>query len=210
VDLGGLGGHPAGDLRGAGVSVDVVRRERRTPGEAGVWVFILGDMLAFAVIFAVLVWQQRQDPAGYAAGQEALQVGVGIANTIILLTSSLAVAAAVRVSRGADARRAVPLLAAAIASGVAFIALKAFEWTDLATNGHGMRSGTFETYYFAFTGLHLLHVVIGLAVLGGVLVIARRSRLTAHDHMMFESGTSYWHMVDLLWIVLFGLLYLLA
>jgi nitric oxide reductase NorE protein len=185
-------------------------RARHVPGEAGVWVFVLGDMLAFAVVFAVLVFQQRQDPAAYAAGQDALHVGLGIVNTVVLLTSSLAVAAGVRATRGAAPQRAVACFRAAIASGLLFIAVKAVEWTDLATSGHGLRAGTFETYFFAFTGLHLLHVLVGLAVLSGVTRIARRPVLGTHDRMLLESGTSYWHMVDLLWIVLFALLYLLG
>lgn len=187
-----------------------VTAERRMPGETGVWVFVLGDMLAFAVFFTVLVWQQRHDPAAYATGQDALHVGLGIVNTIVLLTSSLAVAAGVRLARSPRPAAAIPLFRAAIASGALFVAVKAVEWTDLASNGHGMRDGGFETYYFAFTGIHLLHVLIGMAALAGVLRIVRRDVPTAHDRALVESGATYWHMVDLLWIVLFALLYLLG
>ena len=181
---------------------------RRTPGEGGVWVFVLGDMCVFAAVFGVLLWQRGQDPAMYAAGQAELHVGLGALNTVVLLTSSLLVALGVRAARAGDHRTAPRLLAGAAGCAVAFAALKAVEYTDLATSGHGPGTTTFFASYFTFTGLHLLHVAFGLAVLLGVVRIARRPGLDDHDVTMLESGTSYWHMVDLLWLVLFALLYL--
>lgn len=187
-----------------------MRAERRMPGEAGIWLFILGDMVVFAVVFGVLVHSRGQDPAAYELGQGQLHIGLGIVNTVLLLTSSLLVAAGVRVSRGPDARRARPFLLGAIGCALAFAALKAVEYTDLASSGHGPATSEFSQLFFTFTGLHLLHVAIGLAVLGGVVRLVRRPALGEHDAMMLETGASYWHMVDLLWIVLFALLYLLG
>lgn len=188
----------------------VTPRERRMPGETGIWLFILGDMVVFAIVFGVLVHTRGEDPAAYELGQSQLHIGLGILNTVILLTSSLLVAMGVQVSRGADHARARGYFKGAIVCALAFAALKAVEYTDLATSGHGPGTGDFQQYFFSFTGLHLLHVAIGLAVLGGILRMLRRPALDDHDAMMLESGASYWHMVDLLWIVLFALLYLLG
>lgn len=183
---------------------------RRIPGEAGVWLFILGDMVAFALMFGVLVWTEADDPALYAAGQSELTIAIGVVNTLILLTSSLVVALAVRAARGPQAARAAPLLAGAMGCAVAFATLKAVEYIALASDDVTGRSGDFFTYYFTFTGIHLLHVTIGLVVLTAVRRMVRRSRgaLDGHEMSLVESGASYWHMVDLLWIVLFALLYL--
>ncbi len=181
---------------------------RRVPGEVGVWIFILGDMVAFAVMFGILVWVQGNDPALYEASQSELHVGLGVLNTILLLSSSLAVALGVRATRGPDPARAARFFAVAIGCAVAFAACKVFEYTDLGTSGVSARTSDFFLYYFTFTGIHLLHVAIGVVVLAGVMRIARRGVPTERDGTMVESGTSYWHMVDLLWIALFALLYL--
>lgn len=182
----------------------------RVPGEVGIWVFVLGDMVVFAVCFVVLATVYARDRAGYLDDQQALHLGLGIVNTVVLLTSSLTMALAVRAARLSHRRTAARLVVATMVGAVVFVALKAVEYTDLVAGGHTARSGDFFLYYFCFTGLHLLHVVIGLCVLGGVLRIVRRPVLGEHDRRLVETGASYWHMVDLLWLVLFGLLYTLG
>lgn len=182
----------------------------RVPGEAGIWIFVLGDMVVFAVCFVVLATVYARDHAAYAADQQALHLSLGIVNTVVLVTSSLTMALAVRAARLARPRAAARFVVATMAGAVLFIAVKAVEYTDLVTAGHTARSDDFFLYYFCFTGLHLLHVVIGLCVLAGVLRIVRRPVLGEHDRRLVETGASYWHMVDLLWLVLFGLLYTLG
>jgi nitric oxide reductase NorE protein len=189
---------------------DDVERASRVPGEAGIWVFVLGDMVVFAVCFVVLATVYAHDRAAYAADQAALHLGLGIVNTVVLVTSSLTMALAARAARSGRSRTAVRLVVATMAGAVVFVLVKVVEYTDLGLAGHTPRSDDFFLYYFCFTGLHLLHVVIGLGVLGGVLRIVRRPVLTEHDRRLVESGASYWHMVDLLWLVLFGLLYTLG
>jgi nitric oxide reductase NorE protein len=183
---------------------------RRTPGEAGVWIFILGDMLVFAVGFAVLATTYARDPAGYAAAQGALHLGVGAVNTVVLVTSSLTIALAVRAARAGEMRRSTRLVGATMAGGLVFVVLKAVEYADLLAAGHTARSAPFFTYFFCFTGLHLFHVLVGLAVLVGVRRIVRRPSPSGHELSLVESGAGYWHMVDLLWLVLFALLYALG
>ena len=192
------------------MSVESVGPERRVPGEPGIWLFVLGDMVAFAVMFGVLVATQTEDPALYESSQAQLHIGIGVLNTVVLITSSLLVALGVRAARGSVPERARPLFAGAIACALTFVALKAVEYGDLLAADSGPRANDFFLYFFAFTGLHLLHVLIGIAVLSGVVRIVARPRMTPRDRTMVESGASYWHMVDLLWLVLFALLYLLG
>ncbi|HYF26232.1 MAG TPA: cytochrome c oxidase subunit 3 [Baekduia sp.] len=192
------------------VRAPAAERGRRIPGEAGVWVFILGDMLVFAVLFGVLVATQADDPALYERSQNELHVGLGALNTAWLLTSSLAVALGVRAARAQDGGAAARLFLAAVGCAIAFIAFKAVEYADLLGAGHGARENDFFQYFYCATGLHLLHVAIGIGVLGAAIRLVRRPPLSSRDLGAVESCTSYWHMVDLLWIVLFALLYLLG
>lgn len=184
---------------------------RRIPGETGVWVFVLGDMAVFAVCFAILTVIRGRDPEAYVTSVSRLHLGIGVVNTLVLLTTSLTLALAVRAARDGHTGpgTAAPRLVAATVAGAAlFAALKITEYVLLVSAGDTPRTDDVLAAYFAFTGLHLLHVAIGLAVLGGVLRVVWRRALGVRDRMMVENGAAYWHMVDLLWLVLFALLYL--
>lgn len=183
---------------------------RGVPGEPGIWVFILGDMLMFGVFFGAFLVQRGQDPALFAQSREALTVGVGAANTLVLLTSSLFVATAVRAhrtGRRADARRLVALAGACAAI---FAAIKVSEWIVELDAGHDPGENLFFTYYFVLTGVHFLHLVIGSVVLACWWRLLRRPPGPAGERRLVECSASYWHMVDLLWVVLFPVLYLSA
>ncbi len=178
---------------------------RRLPGEAGVWVFIFGDLLMFGLFFLTYMAYRADDPALYRASQLQLNRGFGLFNTLLLLSSSLAVALAVQDARAAG-RRAPALILAAMACGAGFCAVKAVEYTEKIAAGITLNSNPFFMFYFAFTGIHLLHVLIGLGVLGFML-----SKLHARDAGTIgalEGGGAFWHLVDLLWVVLFALFYL--
>jgi nitric oxide reductase NorE protein len=185
-------------------------RARRVPGEAGIWVFILGDMLMFGVFFAAFLVQRGQDPEVFAHSRETLTVVYGAVNTLVLLTSSLFVATAVRAHRAGrrdDARRLVALagMCAAI-----FAAIKVAEWIIKLDAGHDPGENLFYTYYFLLTGVHFLHLTIGSVVLAYWWRLLRRPRQPEGERRVVECCASYWHMVDLLWVVLFPVLYLSA
>jgi nitric oxide reductase NorE protein len=183
------------------------KREGHIPGEPGLWIMLLGDMVVFAVFFGTIMVLRGRHPDEIAAAQPALHQGLGVTNTLVLLTSSLLVANGVRLARLRDAR-APRLFLGALACAVIFAGIKAIEYTDLGTNGHGPGTNDFLTYYFVFTGIHLGHVVLGSI---GLIVASRLSR-PAHAGRnrtaWLEGIACFWHLVDLLWIVLFALLYL--
>jgi nitric oxide reductase NorE protein len=168
---------------------------------------LLGDMVVFAVFFGTILVLRGRHPEEIAAAQPALHQGLGVTNTVVLLTSSLLVANGVRLARARDAR-APRLFLGALACAAIFAGIKAIEYTDLGTNGHGPGTNDFLTYYFVFTGIHLGHVMLGSV---GLLVASRLSR-PAHAgrnrDSWLEGIACFWHLVDLLWIVLFALLYL--
>jgi nitric oxide reductase NorE protein len=180
------------------------------PGEVGIWVFVLGDMLAFALFFGVFLYERGGEPAAFDEARHELTVGFAVANTLLLLTSSLLIAMAVRAVRSGARELAPRLIALAMVCGAAFVANKGIEYGEQLGAGRTPATSDFFMFFFMLTGIHLAHVLIGLVVLGYLWRVARRPVTAAADLRAIESGASYWHMVDLLWIVLFPLLYLVS
>lgn len=181
---------------------------RRIPGEEGLWVFILGDMAVFALFFGTILVTRGEDPAMFAASQHELHPWLGIVNTGLLLTGSLFVIHGLR-RLGDGTSGAARLFALTLLSAVGFVAIKVTEYTLLIDEGFTGGSNDFFMYYFVFTGIHLTHLVIGAVI---VLLLVRTSRqphVSAGQRTFAECGGIYWHMVDLLWLVLFPLLYLI-
>jgi nitric oxide reductase NorE protein len=183
---------------------------RRVPGENGTWVFLFGDMLVFGTFFATFMVERAKAPEIFDISRKTLHIGVGLTNTLVLLTSSLCVVVALGALRSGArhiARSAVP---AAMVCGAIFMLLKVFEYCSLATQGHGVGANHFYLYYFILTGVHLFHVCVGMAVLAFLLTQTRRREISAARMAVVEGGACFWHLVDLLWIMLFALLYLVA
>jgi nitric oxide reductase NorE protein len=135
---------------------------------------------------------------------------VGLTNTLVLLISSLCVVAAIGAIRVGAGTLATRSLAVAMLFGIAFVALKVFEYTSLVTGGHGAGANHFYLYYFILTGLHLFHVCIGIVVLALLMTQARRNEISPTRMAVIEGGGCFWHLVDLLWIILFAVLYLVS
>jgi nitric oxide reductase NorE protein len=186
---------------------------KHIPGEAGIWIVIGGDLAVFGVFFVTYLVSRAQELPLFLAGQGNLIRGLGLLNTILLLTSSWCVARAVHDSRKGG-KAAPRLLGFAIACGLGFCAIKAVEYSIKIMAGFTMNTNLFWTFYYMFTGIHLVHLLVGL----GFLLFLRQSAVkraaaggeAPPGHIMWmESGGAFWHMVDLLWIVLFALLYLI-
>lgn len=178
------------------------------PGEPGIWVFIFGDMMVFAIMFATYLYYRGKNTALFNASQLHLNPGFGLVNTLLLLTSSLLVVLGVGLVRTGAHRPARPLILGAIGCGLVFSVLKLIEYSGKLEAGITPQTNQFFMFYFVLTGLHWFHLAIGLAVLGYMYFSARRTALDNKQFAWFEGAGCYWHMVDLLWIVLFPLLYL--
>jgi nitric oxide reductase NorE protein len=181
---------------------------RKIPGEEGIWVFVLGDMTVFALFFATFMYSRGKNRALFAHDHAELHVALGTINTVLLLSSSLLVALAVQRVLAGRRAGAWRLIAGAMGCGFGFIGVKAVEWTQLFAAHKGVGSGEFFSYYFMFTGIHLLHVLIGLAILGRLIAVIRQPEFGEKQSRLCETGGIFWHMVDLLWVVLFALFYL--
>ncbi len=179
------------------------------PGEPGIWVFVLGDMLIFASLFIVFVYYRGQDVALYAEAQRTLNQHYGALNTFLMLTSSWFVALAIHAARAQRSKSCRQLFMLGMLCGIGFVTVKFFEYQEKIRAGFMLTTNDFYMYYYMLTGLHLMHVLLGLGVLAYLRQVARAASLSAQNFSVLESGASFWHMVDMLWIVLFALLYLL-
>jgi nitric oxide reductase NorE protein len=192
----------------AGVVQSRAGRARHVPGEAGLWILILGDMALFALLFGVYLHYRAQAPELFRSSQLALNRTFGIVNTLLLLTSSLCVATGVRALRHRLRRIAPTAFAGAWLCGLGFVFNKYLEYSDKFAHGIKPATNDFWMYFFVLTGIHLVHLLLGMGVLTFCFVQARKRSLDARMFSFVEGGACFWHMVDLLWIVLFPLLYL--
>ncbi|MEM7543174.1 MAG: cytochrome c oxidase subunit 3 [Pseudomonadota bacterium] len=183
--------------------------EPHLPGETGVWMFIIGDVVIFSLFFGVFIYYRAADVALYAASQLTLNQVLGAFNTVLLLSSSWFVALAVHAARHARARLSARLLVAAAGCGIGFVIVKYFEWSEKIGAGYTLVTNDFFMYYFLLTGIHLLHVLIGIGVLSFLWSVIVKGDTSENTIVVLESGASFWHLVDILWIALFALLYLM-
>ena len=167
-------------------------------------------MLVFGAFFVTFLVERSKAPDVFDAARSTLHIGIGVINTLVLLTSSLCIVLTLNAVRAAQRPLATRAAAAAMAFGLLFIALKVYEYISLGAAGHGPGANDFYLYYFILTGLHLFHVCLGLGALSFVLTQSRRSALSDTRTALVEGAACFWHLVDLLWIFLFALLYLVS
>jgi nitric oxide reductase NorE protein len=184
------------------------KKTKKVPGEEGVWIFILGDISVFAVFFTYYLVQRSKHVDLFDLSQSPLNKSLGAVNTVFLLISSLFVVLAIRAMRVSERLVAQRVIVGAFLCGVAFIVVKAFEYSERIAAHQIPTTNSFYLLYFVLTGLHLFHLIIGLGVLTALFFLARRPGLSEHQWAFFEGGACFWHMVDLLWLVLFPLIFL--
>ncbi len=175
------------------------------PGETGLWVFIFADLGLFFLFFVLAAQDMAVHREDFQTGQAGLLTWVGAVNTVVLLTGSWAVAMGTRVANTAE--RASQYLKAAALSGVLFLGLKVFEYAHSLGAGHVLTENRFYMWYYALTAYHALHVLVGVGLLW--LVARRYATAQRPGHLLVEAAGCYWHLVDLLWIEIFLILYLL-
>ena len=175
------------------------------PGQPDMWFFVLFESLVFTSYFCVYLFVRTQHERAFLQSQSHLVLGYGVLETIVLLTSSWAVARSVQRARAGmyDVAKRDALIAAGC--GLVFLVLKIVEWTRLIRAGHTMTSSDFFQYYFFLTGIHLLHLLIGFFVLG--VLLRQLSVPKKRSQEAIETCATYWHTVDFLWVLIFALLY---
>jgi len=185
------------------------RRAARLPGDLAMWFFILAELAVFGILILAFVWAQALQAPLFRAGRQALDASTGLGLTISLLTSGWCAAGAViQVRRGK--RGGTSLLCLALASACGYVILKLREYAHLASLGLGLEHDTFFTLYWLLTGFHFLHVLLGMLILGALAYRCRAGAYGPGRSSSMESGVLYWHMVDLIWVLLFPVVYLLG
>jgi nitric oxide reductase NorE protein len=177
------------------------------PGDGHMWVMVLGDLVIFGAYFIIFMIYRAMEPQEFLRSQQHLSLNMGVLNTLVLLTSSWFVALSVQAARANDHTRALRLTYLGGLCGVLFILIKAYEWSAKVAQGYTMPSNEFFMFYYMLTGVHLFHVALGLLILG--IVVRELHNPRRRRAWMVESGATYWHMVDLLWLVIFALLYVM-
>ena len=194
-------------------------RKDHDGAKLGMWLFLFTELLLFGGLFLLYAVYLKRYPHEFAAGGKQLAWIMGTANTAILLTSSLFAAMAVSAVQRDELRRAVWMIGGTLLCAAGFMAIKYVEWS--AKIGHGIYPGSgllkavapgesiFFSLYFMTTGIHGLHVLIGGILLAVIGVKVKSGAVNAENYILLENGALYWHLVDLVWIFIFPLYYLI-
>jgi nitric oxide reductase NorE protein len=178
----------------------------RVPGEWDIWVFVFFESLVFTSYFCVYLYFRAQNEPAFLEAQSQLLLWLGILDTIVLLTSSWVIALCVQHARAARHQVATRLALLTAGLGVVFLALKMVEWVRLIHGGDTFTSSDFMQYYFFLTGIHAIHLVIGFVVLG--VLVYQLSNPKRRSQETIETCSTYWHTVDLYWVLIFAMLYI--
>jgi nitric oxide reductase NorE protein len=178
------------------------------PGTDGIWTFVFIDMIVFSLFFMVYLSERLRLPDVFAASQVQLDPKFGLANTLILLTSSLFMAEAVAAARLREAALIKTRLTLVLACGALFSASKLTEYSGKFAAGISPVTNSFFSFYFLLTMIHFLHVLAGMVFIAHCLARARAETGRPDYLAKLENTGLFWHFVDLLWLFLFPLLYL--
>jgi cytochrome c oxidase subunit 3/cytochrome o ubiquinol oxidase subunit 3 len=174
----------------------------------GVWVWLGSEAVFFSALIVVYIVMRNRSVTG-PFPHEALNVTLTAVNTFILICSSLTMVTALSAIQSGNQKGLWRWLVATMLLGLAFLSGQVFEFTSLANQGLSLSSNLFGGTFFTLTGFHGAHVLIGVIWIGFVVARARRGGYTQSSHLMVELTGLYWHFVDLVWIIIFTLVYLI-
>lgn len=182
------------------------------PGDLVIWFLVALELATFGLLFVAFAVTRLLQPDVFAAGQAGLNQSIGAINTLLLITASACAAqslASVRAGGSNASRAGMRWLLAALIFGLGFLALKSQEYVTKWHEGIDFASNDFYILWFMLTGFHFMHVAAGCVIFAVLLRPVAQGRYKAGDCNALETGCVFWHMVDLLWIVLFPLVYLM-
>lgn len=187
----------------------------------GMWVFLVTEMLMFGGLFVAYIIYRSWHPDLFHMAAQELDIALGATNTVVLIGSSLTIALGIRAVQLDKIRAAITYLSATLLLAATFMVIKYFEYMDKFAKGifpgeaysytginHEMASNFFSIYYM-MTGLHGIHVVIGMGLIGWMIIKAKKGLVHSSYYTPVENTGLFWHLVDIIWIFLFPLLYLI-
>lgn len=190
-----------------------------TASKIGMWLFIFTEILLFGGLFIVYSVYRFRNPVAFHLAHEELSIPIGFMNTVILLISSATVAISISAMQKNDRKMTLMMLGLTLLLAIGFLINKYFEWG--AKFHHGMYPGSelmkylsngdnlFFSLYFFMTGLHAVHILVGMALIGVSMFKVGKGSINGGNYSLLENSGLYWHLVDLIWIFLFPLFYLI-
>lgn len=197
------------------MSKDSYVKEQYPPGDFGIWVIIYIELLTFGLLFLGYAYSRKQDLQVFMDSQLMVSQSIGFVNTLLLITSSYFVAKAVfTIKLSKKSLRKSSLIAqkwlfGAMTLGGGFLVFKIYEFSHIFGQGITLSTNKFFMFYLFLTVFHFLHVILGMVILFNLYQKTKHHGYSKDNCSGLETGASYWHMVDLLWIVLFPLVYIL-
>jgi len=186
----------------------------------GIWLFIFTELLFFGGLFITYAVYRHAHPQAFHLAAQQLDVAVGTINTVILLISSMTIAMSITAMQKKDKRTTLILIGITLLLALVFLVNKYFEWSGKIDHGIwpgsplleelGRGDTLFFGLYFFMTGLHALHIIIGMVLIAVIMVRVKKDKLSFDNFQLLENGGLYWHLVDLIWIFLFPLFYLIT
>ncbi len=199
-------------------TIDIHRDDEAS--KTGMWLFLFTEMLLFAGLFVVYSVYRFRNPTAFHLAAHELSVAIGTINTIILLVSSATIAMSITAIQKKSKKLAIILIIITILLGFSFLVNKYFEWGHhikdhiypgsavLALRGQG--DVLFYGLYYFMTGLHALHIIVGMVFIAVIARLIIKDKIDYSNYVLLENSGLYWHLVDLIWIFLFPLFYLIT
>jgi nitric oxide reductase NorE protein len=179
------------------------------PGGILIWIIVFVELVTFGMALIVFEIDFRKNHELFLASQNLLHKGFGLVNTLVLITSGYFMATAIfNIQRG-KIKQASGYLLLTIGGGILFLFIKGWEYIDKLQSGLTLRFDEFFTYYWLLTGFHFIHVLVGVALLLGLWIGLKKGTYSQTNFEDIETGGIFWHMVDLIWVLLFPILYLI-
>jgi len=179
------------------------------PGDLALWIFICAELLVFAVFFAAYAFTRANNIELFNQFQATLNTDLALLNTIALLSSSYFVVSAIIAIKENKQQQSSRFLLFAILGGATFLVLKMTEYSHHMSEGINLTTNLFYMFYLSLTFFHFMHVILGVMILIVLWINTRKGTYTAEEHDGLVSGGAYWHMVDLVWLILFPLIYIM-
>lgn len=186
-----------------------IEKSQPLPGDFAIWIFIFAELLVFGVLFIAYAFTRSNHLNEFNHYQQFLDRETGAINTGLLITSSYFVVNAVNAIKEDSAEKCVNWLGTALLCGFGFLIFKLLEFSEKFSEGISLSTNTFYMFYLSLTFFHFMHVMLGMVILAAILIRARKGAYSRTEHTGVETGASYWHMVDLVWIILFPLVYII-
>ncbi len=203
--------------RAAAADINAANHRDYAGAKLGMWIFLFTELLFFGGLFLLYAVYRSKYLAEFQNAATELNITIGAINTLILITSSLTMALSLSALKSGKKGHSLLFQALTIIFASAFLVVKYFEWT--AKFSHGIWPGSpeltsqgeiiFYSLYFVMTGLHGLHVIIGIVAFAIILAMTNKNIINEGDYIKLENGGLYWHLVDIIWIYLFPLIYLI-